>query len=358
MNIYASGMNPADANALKRAPRVAIFQAFVEMMNHLEDENKITWKATKVGDLFPNDTEAVVVSVLLPRSLNCPYALGAMWAMSEALKWEIPLVLYLTDWQFFRARSEFRSIAKAGVPYFSKLIGGSLQYKEDPDMIEKHGEQLVDLCRQYDDPKSRLWERAQILVPKYTNWGDMGIIQRYLPGANPVLPMDPSPMFVRYLTGGVNLEVERKSMQYRKIRWLLPSLLTDNTWLDKQQLSWPVERYGPKGNPVVASEREVFELYKEGTGALCPPYPTEGSGWWRSRWIHSALAGSVLLAGHSDMWAVGEQYARSGWAYEAMNARGLDEIAFSQTVRMRELIQMDMELLNEQIYTPFRKAGV
>lgn len=359
MRIYATGMNPADANALKRLPRVAIFQAFVEMMNVMKErDHKLTWKETKVGDDLPHDTDAVIVSVLLPRSLNCPYALGAMWAIKEALRKEIPLVLYLTDWQFFRARSEFRSIAKAGMPYFSKLIGGALQYKEDPQMIKRHGEDLLSVCRQYDDPNSQLWQRAQVLVPKYTNWGDMRIIKGYLPGANPVLPMDPSPLFVKYLTGGGNKEITVPHMSDRKQRWLLPSLLTDNTWLDKQKLQWPVERYGPKGSPVVANEREVQKLYVEGTGALCPPYPTEGSGWWRSRWIHSALAGSVLLAGSADQLEVGEEYIHTAREYESMTATKLMNVAFSQTARMSEILQLDMDVLTEQIYAPFRKAGV
>jgi hypothetical protein len=67
MNIYATGMNPADSNALKREPRVAIFQAFVEMIKYVRSMgNNVTWRETKVGDDLPPDTDVVIVSSMLP----------------------------------------------------------------------------------------------------------------------------------------------------------------------------------------------------------------------------------------------------------------------------------------------------
>lgn len=351
MYVYATGMNPVDCNALKRAPRVAIFQAFEVIIDQLkENGHEVTWKATKVGDKIPHDVDAIIVSSMLPRSLNCPYALGVMWAMSEAIRREIPLIIYLTDWAFFRSNSEFKSIAKAGVPYFSKKIGGALQYNEDPDMIVKHGDELVEICRQYAHGGA-IWQEAEIMVPKYTNWGSMEIVKNYLPYAKRIHPMDPTPVFVRYLLdGGIDLPVMN---QNGGKQWILPSLLNDDTWLNKQSLTWPVARYGPKEFPVVSSEKAVQELYRNFAGALCPPYPTEGSGWWRSRWIHSAISGSCLYAGFGDQLEAGEPYRITPANVERTNDAGRLRIAQGQRELMWNKLQLDPEVLTHQVANAF-----
>lgn len=356
MNIYATGMNPADSNALKRSPRVALFQAVNTIMETLKEENNVTWKATKVGDQIPLDTDAIFVSVMLPRSLNCPYALGAIYSIHAALSRDIPLVLYMTDWAFFRSYSEFRSIAKAGVPYFSKKIGGSLQYNEDPAMIAKHGDDLIDVCRMYDNSSSQLWDKAQVLVPRYTSWGDVNIIQGMMPGANPIHTFDPTPAFLRYLD-----EDPRPSqsweMKQRNVHWILPSLLQDDTWVAKQNLEWPIERFGPKGHLVLDTERDVQKEYRRSAGALCPPYPHAGSGWWRSRWIHSARANSVLLCSTQDAAYVGDAYRHSGREYETSTYSELEDFAADQSEMLEVILQKSWDAMVFQIYQPFMEAG-
>lgn len=357
MHVYATGMNPADANAVKRVPRVAIFQAFGAMLDHIQKSGEtVTWKVTRVGDPLPHEVDAVIVSVMLPRSLNCPYALGAIWAISEALRRDIPIVLYMTDWAFFNTFREFRSIPRAGSSYFSKKIGGFPQYKEDPDQIAKHGNSLIEVCEAYDNPQSPIWQRAQVLIPKYTNWGDVRIIQRLLPGAHVVCTMDPTPLFVQYLEKDPKPVIVR-DMEARAKHWILPSLLTDDRWLEKQNLTWPVDRFGPKGFSVLESEREVHRAYNRRAGAICPPYPTVGSGWWRSRWIHSARTRSILLCDFADAKAAGSAYDFSGAWYESMDSVQLRRVAEEQRDTMNQLLQLEMDVLTDQIYDPFWKAG-
>ena len=357
MNIFATGMNPADANALKRAPRVAIFQAFAESMKYLQDTGEsVTWRRHRVGDPLPSWTEAVIVSSMLPRSLNCPYALGVMWVMHQALEQKIPLVVYLTDWAFFKANSEFKSIAKAGPDYFFKQIGGAPQYNEDPTAILEHGDALIELCRQYNDPNSLLWERAKVLVPRYTNWGDVSIVQNLIPGRSPVYTLDPTPLFLRSLgIGRGNIRVVSR-MGNRRQEWVLPSLLKNDDWLDKQYLRWPIHRFGPKGFEVLPTEQDIHMEYRRSVGAICPPYPTVGSGWWRSRWIHSAFAGSVLLCDSKDAAQVGPEYHFSGREYETMSTLKLDTVADQQSEKMLSLLQYDEEVFHNQLHDPFLAA--
>lgn len=356
MNIYATGMNPADSNALKREPRVHLFQAFVEMMRRLDQPgNNITWRATKVGDQLPPRTEVVFVSSMLPRSLNCPYALGVIWTIHEALTRDIPLVLYLTDWAFFRANSEFKSIAKAGEDYFFKTIGGSPQYAEDPAKLREAAPALLDICHQYNNPQSTLWKKSSVLVPRYTHWGDSGIVQSMIPSPKPVLTFDPTPIFVRYLeTDPESYSI--LSPEHRRKQWILPSLLKDDSWIEKQGLKWPVERFGPKGFQVLASERDIHREYVESVGALCPPYPHEGSGWWRSRWIHSARARSILVSGTKDARAAGFPVIFAGWQYEGMSNYSLLEIATEQREAIYRVLQLDFELMDYQVQEAIRGA--
>lgn len=357
MNIYVTGMNRADCNAFRYSPRVQLFQAVDAMIDRLQSSgNTVTWKRTLVGDQIPVGTDAIIASVMLPRSFNCPYALGVMWAISEALEKEIPLVLYLTDWAFFRANTEFRSIARAGTPYFQKKIGNALQYDEPPDMISVYGTDLIDVCHQWGYKHSQLWKQAQILVPRYTNWGDIKIVQRLLPGGNPVLTMDPTPSFLRYLYSGPPL-AKPPAMEERIQSWVLPSLLVEDSWIDNQGLQWPIERFGPKGYTVLRNERSVNREYTRRVGALCPPYPTVGSGWWRSRWIHAARARSVLLCGANDGRAVGSAYRHSGLEYENMDTVQLRIAAEEQVETINPLLQKDMGVFTDQVLGALQKAG-
>ena len=357
MNIYATGMNPVDSNALKRKPRVALFQAFVEMMNRLdEQDNHLLWRATKVGDELPPDTDVVIVSSMLPRSLNCPYALGVIWTISEALRRDIPLVLYLTDWAFAKASNEFKSIAKAGEEYFFKEIGGKPQYNEDPAKLRKAASDLLDVCRQYGDPNSLLWERAQVLVPRYTNLGDIKIVENLLLTKKKVLTFDPTPIFVDYLNMDP-ISYSIPSIEHREKRWILPSLLKDDTWVEKQHLKWPVERFGPKGFEVLPTEWDIQQEYVRSIGAICPPYYHEGSGWWRSRWIHAARARTILLCGSKDARMVGPAYAFAGTDYEAMTTRQLLHVANNQHEAILDKLQLDTLVMDEQVALAIQEAG-
>lgn len=361
MNIYATGMNPVDCNALKREPRVAIFQAFGEMLGcYLRNGDNVVWQRTKVGDAFPPDTDAVVVSMLLPRSLNCPYALGAMWAVHQAIMKNLPLVLYLTDWAFFKATSEYRSIAKQGQSYFSKQIGGALQYNENSDMIKKHEADLLEMCEWYGDPTSLLWKQSKVSIPKYTNWGRIDIIRQMLPGKPATIyEFDPTPTFFKIITNVPHqlLAVDPPADDRYK-HWIWPSLLKDDSWVQKQALKWPIDRFGPKGFPVVRDELAVQMEYRNRVGAICPPYPTAGSGWWRSRWIHSAVAGNVLLCDVADQIAVGEAYAHFGSSYEAMSNEKLTEVANDQKQTMLDILQLDPEVMVQQALAPIEDFGV
>lgn len=355
MNIYATGMNPADSNALKRQPRVALFQAFVEMMKVVEEDgHNLTWRATKVGDEIPSNTDVILVSSMLPRSLNCPYALGAIYAMSVAIRENIPLVLYLTDWAFFRAASEFKSIAKAGPSYFFKEIGGSPQYNESPSALLEHGVEMIELCEEYAFPGSTFWEQAQVLVPRYTNWGNLQRVKDFIPTEKPIHTFDPTPVFLDYLNNGLLVSIE--PMKVRKQQWILPSLLKDDRFVQDQNLRLPVTRFGPKGFEVLDTERDIQNAYRWSMGAICPPYPHEGSGWWRSRWIHSALAQSILLCGPKDALAAGPEYAFNGAYYESLSPSQADAIAQEQAERMLPLLQTDHGVMRDQIYNAIEGA--
>lgn len=356
-SIYATGMNPADCGSLKRRPRVELFQAVTPMMHVLKERDNLTWRVTRVGDELPADLDAMLVSVMLPRSLNCPFALGTMWAISEALRREIPLVIYLTDWAFSFTHREFASIVRAGRDYFSKTIGGFLQYQEDPIEIEKHAERLLEVCEQYANPASPLWGKSQVLIPKYTNWGDVRVVQRMLPGAHPVSILDPTPAFLHYLDSAERQPI-LWDVEDRVKQWILPSLLKNYEWVDQQRLTWRVERFGPKKMTVLESERAVQMEYRRNVGAVCPPYNHEGSGWWRSRWIHSARARCILLCGAVDDLAAGEAYQFTGQEYESADYPRLRRYADDQAETMEALIQRDHEVFVEQVYAPFRKAGL
>jgi hypothetical protein len=279
-----------------------------------------------------------------------------IWTISEALARDIPIVLYLTDWAFFRAAGEFKSIAKVGADYFFKTIGGSPQYKEHPGKLRRYSQDLLDICHQWGDPESDLWRSVQVLVPRYTNWGDVSIVQSYLSGARPVMTFDPTPMFVDYLAKDPNPH-DILDMEDRYKKWILPSLLKDDTWIMKQRLRWDVDRIGPKGYEVLSSERAIQHAYRRSVGALCPPYPHVGSGWWRSRWIHSAKACSILLCDRKDAQAVGHEYDYSGINYESMSTQSLVMVARGQKEKIESKLQLDMDILRDQIHAAIQGAG-
>jgi hypothetical protein len=77
-------------------------------------------------------------------------------------------------------------------------------------------------------------------------------------------------------------------------------------------------------------EAEIFKMYQERWGVVCPPNQKAGSGWWRYRYQLAADAGSVLWLDYKDRAPMGAAYNYSMAEYEKMDDSALLRIAAEQ----------------------------
>ena len=125
----------------------------------------------------------------------------------------------------------------------------------------------------------------------------------------------------------------------RKRAWVLATMQDHAEWWEKIHPEWEVITYGGgmtkrKADPVPVTE--VFQAYADCRGVLSPPYSKLlGAGWWRERMVHAAMTRAVLCCDPREAPQLGEPYALTLEAIEAMTDSQLDEAASAQAAALR-----------------------
>ena len=146
----------------------------------------------------------------------------------------------------------------------------------------------------------------QMLAPMFP-WGDRDVLQRTLTPR--LVPWDPTPFVKLDLLAGLRTS--------RKRQWVLATLQGTPALPD---LTWPVAKMGNKrAGQEYIPEREVFALYGESYGVLCPPYKTAGSGWWRVRFHGAAAMKTALWCSGDDRQYMGPSYNHTAAQIESLS---------------------------------------
>jgi hypothetical protein len=216
--------------------------------------------------------------------MNALYAIGAA-----------PKVLVLhEDWKIestmgglLKARGQIAQMAQKVWSNGSRFYGGTDHAKFDPEVIEHVvGEVLAGAY--------------PCMVPAF-DWGDKSILHRVL-GTNNVFNMDLTP----YVLDGYGITAQNTSTKSRT--HMLASLGDFRSWVKRNKLTWPVSYFGCTaipGSVKLDSELDVFNECGKHWSILCPEYGTAGSGWFRIRYIYSALQGCTIHGSDKDLLALG-----------------------------------------------------
>lgn len=144
------------------------------------------------------------------------------------------------------------------------------------------------------------------LVPAF-DWGSKDIIRDTLKCKN-IYNIDLTPYVLEAYE--INPHGSNKSLfdfeEPKKKDYMLATLGDHRPWVKRQKLGWDVQYFGTaKFAKKLQSERDVFEECKRHWAILAPEYPHAGSGWFRIRYVYTALADSIIIAADKDIEALG-----------------------------------------------------
>ena len=141
-----------------------------------------------------------------------------------------------------------------------------------------------------------------VLVPGF-KWGNKQIIADILNvPLNFVNSIDLSPYVLEMIYKDVCYSNRNLIPNDRIKGYMLASLSDSRTWVKKQKFTYPVHYFGCKAinAPILNDETEVFEMMNQYQGVLCPSYPQAGSGWFRMRFVYSALNKNLMIMDKAD----------------------------------------------------------
>ena len=143
------------------------------------------------------------------------------------------------------------------------------------------------------------------LIPAF-DWGNKDIVRKISKSKN-IYNVDLSPYVVR----NWNINVKPDYNLRKEKKYMLASLVDHRSWVKKQGLLWETVYYGAKSikdSIKLDTETDVYNECGKYWGILCPEYPHSGSGWFRIRYIYSALQRSIIKTSLNDLKALDIPY--------------------------------------------------
>lgn len=292
-------------------------------------------------------------------------ALGTLWVLSAPL----PVVTFFDDWQLGTNFSSMEAELKKPEFVTKYMVQGDNRGRQVTHYsLDAAHAVIQDILNEFPDAKPKLtryypevtdevalkhrdrlhtaaaqfsgdrWARGMVAAcPMYT-WGDTSIIQRLLPAeVSPLVAIDASPTITPLLLQSD----ERIPMENKDASWALGSLMPHDKWLEKRNLTWPVDIFGSNtmirklGGTRLKTELDVLNVYNRYAGILSPPYKHAGSGWWRSRFIYSARTRSVLACENGEGAPLGEPYCFTSNEIEELSTAERAYLADAQADALR-----------------------
>lgn len=340
MKVLMTGFTALQINTDKRTiQKIDVPASIAQALR--ESGHDVDWRKVTPGeDLSSYDVMWVNLAPL--NSLNGRQgAMGALYALSYGT----PTVGFFDDWQFNTVFNGARALIRKpemlykhllvgtehrgeeGATYFSRAdVEAALErvravnpdaakkcyieryYMMDNDeTVKPYEKQLVEAARDLLEDR---WSAGMVPVCPMYAFGDRSIVRKRMPDAlGPIEALDPTSTIVPTLKPVVPLN---PSLKMRA--WVLGALMPHDTWLEKKNLTWPVEIVGSRklirklGGQRFDTEQDVLEFYNKHWGILSPPYPHAGSGWWRSRFLYAAHVGSILVTDKGEGDPLGDAY--------------------------------------------------
>lgn len=245
---------------------------------------------------------------------------GCLWCLAQEWTGGPPAVVNFDHWDL---KGNIKSYARLhNEPH--RLFDGFIEYKKKDRALRQ--ESILRMqCQRLAEG---FWPPS---VTCAWGWGDHSKlnedVEQWIDGF--AMTYDPSYLHVEHFD---RLRLDPHfTRTVRSPHWVLGSISMHERWIDKQGLTWPIEFYGlPKKGWPFLSRDNLLVKYTEVGGALSPPYYSVGSGYWRARLVHYALAGCVTLADPKELGPLGEHFRVGGDWVEKMTDNQRRELAAQQ----------------------------
>lgn len=121
-------------------------------------------------------------------------------------------------------------------------------------------------------------------------------------------------------------------VQDKRENWIFTSLVHNKSriWMEKQSPKWSVDYYGSRRGQFKCervTEDVMVDRFAESWGVIATPYYHSGCGWWRSRVLQTADAGSILLCNDKE----GALYSD---AHVGNTIESIEALSFEQRVKL------------------------
>lgn len=138
------------------------------------------------------------------------------------------------------------------------------------------------------------------LIPAF-NWGDKSIVANILnTKTENILYFDQTPFLIE--------QYDIKDCEYnsnRHKKFLYCGLSNQDSWLKKRGIKDITDCFGHSPYEKLPSESDVNDKHHEYLGIAIPEYYHSGSGWFRIRYIYSAMAKNICMISDNDAKALG-----------------------------------------------------
>lgn len=264
------------------------------------------------------------------------YVHGALAALARRQD----AIAFLDDWKVGTIQSSFKRMSMRGHHYlWHSTFAATRPLRErafGSPAIRKAIEELVG------EMAEGTWQRTTV-VPLHP-WGDPS----YIKGC----PKSVDQRWLDYtpgLTAPPDLEevvakVIRKRAKQRA--WMLATLGTRESWVERQNNRWPIVRYGYKAARL--SQDDVMRASAFYFGSLAPKYPHASASWWRPRFIYSAWTNTVV---HCDL---AEGIAAAAPGLYGLPIERIEKLAPS---RLIELARAQLDFIEDRSWTMAQLLG-
>lgn len=311
MRILLTGMTPRSCGTTKRL-RVDYINIPRMIKEALESFHHVDQRQVIPGEEL--DYDAVIISANVMNSINTRgHVLGWLWTIHEMRDRQV--IIFLDDWQYKTFIHDCRSLYEQPEKFVRKAFGGT--FFEYPQFYIK---QLYYHFSPTLEKLAHKWpSNWRALCSTFPKCNSDVLLEGMTFNYDQLIQIEPSYPIVENAKM-YDVEKERKHM--------LCSLTSKNTWFDKFKLEWPVEKFG---RDRVLTEFEVTHEAQRFWSVTVPLYTKNyGFGWWRSRYVHAALAGSVLTGEPKDIGFMYPQAAYTPQQVEQFNDTTLNNLAYHQ----------------------------
>lgn len=248
-------------------------------------------------------------------SITAGYSYGALWAIGEARKQNLPMLFFIDDWKMHGIQGNAVGLLAKPETITKKFFEGRQHYAWAQENVDKVKAGLEVLATDWFD----------VVMPLYKN-GDHDLFKPKMPEGTNIIAIDPTDFYTDY-------NIPHTLAMDKKDQWVFGILSDQQKWLEKLDLGWELAHRGSKASKAEAGgmpESELVQMYSDSWGVLSCPYWHAGSGWLRIRHDQAASSGAILVSQSKELSFISPAYDVTVKEVEAMSLSEKLEVANEQ----------------------------